>query len=150
MFGFRPQYWSLIALLLALVHPSASHPIRTPKWIKKDQLPDAAARGIWKVFEKNEYSYEPALPQAKSMVSSLLFTFVYQQLTIRRHPITSKVTTAQLNEALPDASINEIHHMENQWYPSWSQLHQTHYHHRHRVNTTAMMQTADFKNHPSK
>lgn len=71
MFGFRLQYWSLIAVLLAIVRPSASHPIRTPKWIKKDQFSDAAARGTWKVFEKNEYDFEPALPQTKSIEVSV-------------------------------------------------------------------------------
>ena len=67
MFGFRPQYWSLIALLLALVHPSTSHPVRTPKWIKKDQFADPESRGVWKVFEKTGYKYGLELPQAKSM-----------------------------------------------------------------------------------
>lgn len=67
MFGFRPQYWSLIALLLALVHPSASHPVRTPKWVKKDQFADPESRGVWKVFEKTGYKYGLELPQAKSI-----------------------------------------------------------------------------------
>ncbi|KAJ6120776.1 hypothetical protein N7523_005056 [Penicillium sp. IBT 18751x] len=68
MLEFRPQYWSLIAILLAIVHPSASHPIvRSPKWIKKDQYSALEARGTWKLFEKNAYSYGPALPQLKSL-----------------------------------------------------------------------------------
>ncbi|KAJ5676908.1 uncharacterized protein N7477_002541 [Penicillium maclennaniae] len=68
MLDFRPQYWSLIAILLAIIHPSASYPIvRTPNWIKKGQHSDLAARGTRKFFEKNAYSYGPALPQLKSL-----------------------------------------------------------------------------------
>jgi len=74
MVEFRPLYWSLITLLLAVIHPSLSHPIRTSKWIKKDQFADAESRGVWKVFEKNEHNHEPSLSQTKSIkVGSLPF-----------------------------------------------------------------------------
>ncbi|KAJ5664422.1 hypothetical protein N7507_005153 [Penicillium longicatenatum] len=66
MLKSHPLYWSLIALVLAMVQPAASHPIRTSKWIKTTQLEDRDNRGVWKVFEKHEKYSLPRLPQAKS------------------------------------------------------------------------------------
>lgn len=64
MFGFRPLFLTLVALNLAIVHPAASHPIRTPKWIKTDQFEDSQSRGIWKVFEKDDSAPKTELPHA--------------------------------------------------------------------------------------
>lgn len=63
MFGSRPLFLTLVALIL-IVHPAASHPIRTPKWIKTDQFEDSQSRGIWKVFEKDDTTPGPELPHA--------------------------------------------------------------------------------------
>lgn len=74
MLTFHPFYWSLIAVVLAIVHPAASHPIRTSKWIKTSQFEDRDHRGIWKVFEKHGKHPLPELPQAKpSQVSFTRF-----------------------------------------------------------------------------
>ncbi|KAJ5987478.1 hypothetical protein N7451_011843 [Penicillium sp. IBT 35674x] len=65
MLSIHPFYWSLIAVVLAIVHPAASQPVRTPKWIETFQFEDLDNRGIWKVFEKHEKYSLPELPQAK-------------------------------------------------------------------------------------
>lgn len=64
MFGFRPLVLTLVALILSLVHPATSHPIRTPKWIKTAQFEDSQSRGVWKVFEKDDSTPGPELPRA--------------------------------------------------------------------------------------
>jgi hypothetical protein len=74
MLKFHPLYWSLIALVLAMVQPAASQPIRTSKWIKTTQLEDREYRGAWKVFEKHEKYSLPQLPQAKSSQVSELYS----------------------------------------------------------------------------
>ncbi|KAJ5798810.1 uncharacterized protein N7503_006315 [Penicillium pulvis] len=65
MLTFHPFYWFLIAVVLAIVQPAASHPIRTSKWIKTSQFEDLNNRGIWKVIEKHGKHPLPELPQAK-------------------------------------------------------------------------------------
>ncbi|KAJ5126931.1 hypothetical protein N7448_007710, partial [Penicillium atrosanguineum] len=68
------------SLLFTLPHPTQFAP---PKWIKKDQFSDAAARGTWKVFENHGYDYEPALPQTKSIET---LSNTHDESTIERGP----------------------------------------------------------------
>ncbi|KAJ5553829.1 hypothetical protein N7513_003788 [Penicillium frequentans] len=65
MLTFHPFYWSLIAVVLAIVQPAASHPIRTSKWIEISQFEDRDNRGILRVFEKHGKHPLPELPQSK-------------------------------------------------------------------------------------
>ncbi|KAJ5687328.1 hypothetical protein N7536_009947 [Penicillium majusculum] len=60
----RPSILTL-ALILAVAHPTTSHPIRTSKWVKTEQFPDPNAQGIWKVFEKEAYDLLPDPPHVK-------------------------------------------------------------------------------------
>ncbi|KAJ6109174.1 hypothetical protein N7486_001408 [Penicillium sp. IBT 16267x] len=67
MLTFHPLHWPLIALVLAIVHPVTSHPIRTSKWIETTQFEDRDNRGVWKVFEKPSKYSLPELPQVRSI-----------------------------------------------------------------------------------
>ncbi|KAJ5422803.1 hypothetical protein N7445_010911 [Penicillium cf. griseofulvum] len=60
----RPSILTL-ALILAVTKSTASHPIRTSKWVKTEQFQDPNARGIWKVFEKDPYDLLPDPPHVK-------------------------------------------------------------------------------------
>lgn len=61
------SFWGLgcllVGLILALVEPAVSHPIRTSKWIKKTEFQDFQNRGVWKVIEKKETFYVPEVPR---------------------------------------------------------------------------------------
>lgn len=82
MVAFHPLFLTLVALILTIIHPTASQPIRTPKWIKKAQFEDPQGRGVWKVFEKEGMTSAPQLPQAQSSQVSL-----NQDLSFCRDPI---------------------------------------------------------------
>lgn len=52
MITFRPLFWTVVALLLAIVQPVISYPIRTSEWVKTREVNDANTWGVWKVYEK--------------------------------------------------------------------------------------------------
>lgn len=74
MLTFHPTYWSIIALVLAIVRPATSHPIRTSNWVRTTQFEDRDNRGIWKVFEKQDNTILPKLALARpSQVNGIRF-----------------------------------------------------------------------------
>ncbi|KAJ5618879.1 hypothetical protein N7510_002863 [Penicillium lagena] len=42
----------LAVLVLVTIHETLAHPIRTARWVKIGQYPDAEGRGTWKVFQR--------------------------------------------------------------------------------------------------
>lgn len=53
MLTFRPLFLTLVALIFAIVHPTASHPLASQEWAKKDQFENTLSREVQGISEND-------------------------------------------------------------------------------------------------